>query len=142
MTFINEKVIEQDIEKYGFREINKQFVRGDVSYYWTIDRDRNIYLRDMGGNWQEPTEMRMSFYWKGHLLRQDLRLIESTSTRDGEGSQTLGLSTISERKTIWLPPELEGNRQQITDDFKEALLAYKGSGVFSTLTSYTAKFLF
>lgn len=64
MTFINEKVSEQDIEKYGLREINKQFVRGDISYYWTIDQDRNIYLRDMGGNWQEPEQQRFSFFGK------------------------------------------------------------------------------
>ena len=142
MTFVNEKVSEQDIEKYGLREINKQFIKGDISYYWTIDQDRNIYLRDMGYNWQEPSEVKISFFWKKHLLRFHLRILESSGERGGKGSQTWGLTSDTDRTTIWLPAELEDYRNEITNDLKDALLAYKGSGVFSTLTEYTAQFQF
>lgn len=141
MTFINEKVSEQDIEKYGLREINKQFVRGDISYYWTIDRDRNIYLRDMGGNWQEPEQQRFSFFWKGHLLRIELDRSGGGSF-GGKGSTTWKLREGSVRQNIWLPDDLEAQRDCITEDLKEALITFKDNGYFSTVAEHTVQFLF
>lgn len=141
MTFINEKVTEQDIEKYGLREINKQFVKGDVSYYWTIDRDRNIYLRDMGGNWQEPEQQHFSFLWKGHLLRIELDRSGGGSF-GGKGNTTWKLREGSARQNIWLPDELEVQRECITEDLKDALIIFKDNGYLSTVAEHTAQFLF
>lgn len=141
MTFINEKVTEQDIEKYGLREINKQFVKGDLSYYWTIDRDRNIYLRDMGGNWQEPQQQHFSFFWKGSLIRIEIDR-NGGGAFGGKGSTTWSLRADSDRKDIWLPTELEAQRNDITEDLKEALVAYKDNGFFSSVAEHTAQFLF
>ncbi|WP_200958258.1 hypothetical protein [Massilia sp. Root335] len=46
MAFINEFIPEADIKKYGIEEINKKYIVGGTkSGQWTIDRDRDIYLR-------------------------------------------------------------------------------------------------
>jgi hypothetical protein len=142
MSFVNEKVSEQDIEKYGLREINKKFFKGDHSYFWTIDRANDVYLRSMGNNWQEPEEQVFSFYWKGHQFQIDLRICDSSGVRGGAGSVTWGLSSNTTEKMVPLPQSLEAYRSQITADLKDALRAYKDGGYFSATTEYTAHFLF
>ncbi len=142
MTFVNEKVSEQDIEKYGLRSINKTFLKPDIEYDWTIDREREIYLRVMGNNWQEPQEQKISFYWKGHLLRMDLKRVgNEDNVRGGKGGCTWSLLPIG-RKHLELPTELQIHRDQITHDLKEALTAYKDFGRRSVIGDHTANFLF
>ncbi len=143
MSFVNEKVSEQDIEKYGLREINKQFLKGDFEYDWTIDRERDVYLRIMGNNWQEPQEQKVSFYWKGHLLRFDLRMSTSgKNVRGGKGDCTWSLSSNNTLKTLWLPDDLEVHREEVTGDLKQALSAYKDFGRRSVIVDHTAYFQF
>lgn len=143
MPFVNEKISEQDIQKYDLREINKQFLKGDYEYDWTIDRERDIYLRLMGNNWQEPQEQKVSFYWKGHLLRFDLRISTSgNNVRGGKGDTTWSLSSNCTSKDLWLPEELEKCRDEITNDLKAALRAYKDFGRRSVIVDHTAYFQF
>ena len=62
MPFVNECVPADDIDRYGLRAVNQQFLKGDFSYEWTIDRERNVYLRAMGNEREAPEEWRFSFY--------------------------------------------------------------------------------
>lgn len=49
MTFINEYVPLEDIATYRIKEIDKLYIIGGTgSSQWTIDRERNIYLRQVG----------------------------------------------------------------------------------------------
>lgn len=144
ISFINEAIPKQDIEKYNLRAINKSFAVGDLSYYWTVDRERDIYLRCVGNNWQEPEQQKISFYWKGNLLRFNLD-ISGEGTNGGEGVTIWSVTSIPKKTgymTLPLPSELEKHRDSIVSDLKHALTAFKDFGVFSVTTSHTAKFNF
>jgi len=48
MAFVNEHIPQEDVEKYGLESIDKNFIVGGTnSRAWTIDRERNIYLRNV-----------------------------------------------------------------------------------------------
>ena len=141
MTFVNEEVPEQDIEKYGLRAINKQFLKGDFDYRWTIDRQRNIYLRWMHSNREEPSENEFSFYWKGTLLKIRLKS-RGEGVRGGKGSTTWAIVPRLGSTSLWLPEELASKREEIIADLKDALRAFKDFGLGSTIADHTAYFEF
>lgn len=142
MPFINEEVSESNIEKYSLRAINKSFLQEDISCYWTVDHDEDIYLRDMGYNWQDPAERKFSFYWKGCLMRLALRLQSSEITGVGGVHQVWSVSGIRRGANIPVPEHFESFRPQIVADLKRALLAYQGVGTFASPVEYSANFLF
>ena len=48
MAFVNEFIPPEDVEKYHLSEIDKRFVVGGTSSrQWTIDRRRDVYLRNV-----------------------------------------------------------------------------------------------
>lgn len=141
MTFVTEKVTSQDIEKYGLPALNEIYRRSS-NYEWTIDRDRDIYLRRMGQSWQEPEFKIFSFYWKGHELEIGLRSVSYERTASGALHQTWAISPLPGSTKFWLPPELELQRPQITSDLKEALVAFGTAGIANAYTAYVATFQF
>jgi len=116
MTFVNEEVPKQDIEKYGLREINKKFLIGDFEYEWT-------------------------FYWKGILLTIRLKR-RGEGVRGGKGSTTWAMQPSMGSTSLWLPKELESKREEIIADLKDALRAFKDFGLGSTIADHTAYFEF
>lgn len=141
MAFVNEEVPEQDIEQYGLRTVNKQFLVGDFAYEWTIDRKRDIYLRWIRRDREAPAETDFSYYWRGALLKIRLKA-RGEGVRGGKGSTTWstvpGLSGIP----LWLPLELESKREEIIVDLKDALRAFKDFGLDSAIAEHTAYFEF
>lgn len=142
MAFINEEVSESDIEKYSLRANNKSFLQEGISCYWTVDHENDIYLRDMGYDWQNPAERKFSFYWKGCLMRLALRLQSSEITGVGGVHQVWSVGGIRREANIPIPEQFENFRPQIVADLKRALLAYRGAGIFASPVEYTADFLF
>lgn len=135
MAFVNERVPEQDIDKYGLRTINEKYLKGDFDYRWTIDRTRDIYLRWMTYDREDIGRNDFSFYWKGSLI--PVRLYrQGHGVRGGTGCTTWKFAGW------WLPEELTLQRDQIIADLKEALIAYKDAGIGSTIAEHTAYFEF
>lgn len=132
MPFVNEYISEADIEKYNIESINRKFVVGGThARDWTIDRDRNIYLRNVANGREEfACQTTWTFYWGEELIVLDLDLIEG----GGSPSQP-GWSRWRLRK-IEMPESLKLHQQEIINDLKDALLAYKDGGVFSVNTTY------
>ena len=128
MGFVNEFIPEEDVEKYQLAEIDKRFVVGGTNARdWTIDRERDIYLRNVAvgrEDWRNQTEW--TFYWHGTLLTMRLDLV-------GTGGKT-GEPGWAHWKMIWmcgtdgLPMHLKPHKAQILDDLKEALTAFRGLG--------------
>lgn len=133
MVFVNEKISHEDRSKYGLDEIDKKFVVGRTKARdWTIDRDRNIYLRRVANGRDELFyQSTWSFYWKGKLLTVYLDTIDSSGGR-GEP----GWSHLRVRK-LELPSSLVAKRGEILEDLKEALTVYKDAGVYSANTTYS-----
>lgn len=140
MAFMNEFIPAGDVDKYGLKAIDERFIaNGTNSRQWTIDRDRDIYLRNVergGGN--EP-ELRnrttWTFYWHGTPLTLRLDLLTGAGGRGEPG--------WSHWKLVWvngsngLPEHLKAKKEQILENLKEALTAYKDFGVYSANTDYS-----
>lgn len=140
MTFINEFTPPEDVEKYRFAEIDEHFVMGGTSSrQWTIDRERNIYLRNVargaGSEIEVRGQLKWTFYWRGHELTLRLDLLEGSGGRGEPG--------WSHWRLVWLngsnglSESLKPHRREILADLKDALLAYKDFGAYSTNTDYS-----
>ncbi len=130
MPFVNEAPIsEADIEKYSLRTINASYGKNSAPYYWTIDRERDIYLRmiQYGGNDYEFKQASFSFYWKGREIPVYLWLVKCES--EGRQSATIvwRMNAVGSDKSVqWLPATQEPYRAEIIADLKEALVVRKG----------------
>jgi hypothetical protein len=141
MAFINEYIPREDVEKYRLEEIDKHFFPGTRARDWTIDRARDIYLRnvELGGG-SDPdlrSQTKWTFYWRDKSLT--LRL----DSLDGSGRH--GEPGWSHWLLVWvngsdgLPASLKVHKAEFLTDFKEALTAYQGGGVYSAnYTDYSA----
>ncbi len=128
--FVNEYIPEADIEKYGIREINKSFLCND--FHWTVDRERDMYLRKVERGREEfRHQSTWTFYWHGELLRVEIDAVEAGGDRGGY------CWSHKKIRGLQIPHNLEGRRNEILNNLKEALLAYKDGGVFATATAYT-----
>lgn len=116
MAFINEFVSPEDMEKYGLREINKKYRMFDGSTDWTVDKERDIYIRRISQRHRSDGSVHFHMYWHGSLFFVFvLRL----------GKARLGLRGME------LPKELESFRTQILADLKEALAVHGDAGMYS-----------
>lgn len=136
MAFINEFVSREDVEKYDLSRINEEYFKADLQYSWTVDRERNIYLRYMREGREEQGGLGVfAFFWGGRLLEVQL-FREEHSELGGKGVTIWGLRLIK------IPDELLGERPKILSDLKEALVVYKDFGIRSVFKQHTAKFEF
>lgn len=133
MAFVNEYISSEDREKYALDEIDKRFIVGGVmARDWTIDRDKNIYLRVLSRGREEFTyQSTWAFFWKGYVLILEL---DNISTDGVAGGDRHGHKRV---RKIDIPPELEERRDEILDDLKSAFTAYKDGGVFATAKNYS-----
>ncbi|WP_084335417.1 hypothetical protein [Pseudomonas indica] len=136
MAFVNEYIPADDVKKYGIEEIDRRFLRTTYQPDWTIDRERNIYLRQVASGREEfASQKDYTFYWGGEIIV--VRLDESGGgVRGGEGWCHYKLIRLD------LPGNLQGRRKEVLSDLKEALAAYKDAGVYSATSKHTATFEF
>jgi hypothetical protein len=142
MTFINEFTPPEDVEKYGLKQIDKRFeFLGTVSARdWTIDRERDIYLRQVaragGSEIETRNQLTFTFFWKSHELSMRLDLLDSCGEREAPGWSHWRLVLVWFNGGNGLPESLKPHRHEIIADLKEALIAYKDGGAYSSTTDY------
>ena len=134
MTFVNEFISDADVDKYGLKAIDEKFIVGGTrSRQWTIDRERDIYLRNVargGGNEPEiRNQTQWSFYWKGHMLY--LRLDHMGSGTDADGTGWTRWRMIWLNGSNGLPHQLKPLQSKILADLEQALTAYRSAGKYS-----------
>ncbi|WP_443190348.1 hypothetical protein [Pseudomonas indica] len=136
MGFVNEFMSAEDIKKYGIEEINRRFLKSNYAPTWTVDRQRNIYLRQVASGREEFAGQKdYTFYWRGEMVV--VRLDKSGGgVRGGEGWCHYKMLRLD------LPEVLKDQCQEVLDDLKEALIAYQDAGVDSVTTKHTATFDF
>lgn len=85
MAFINEFIPAEDMVKYHIEAINARWNQANSRSHWTIDRDRDLYLREVSLIPEESGRHRYyTFYWKGILI--DLQLaLRGEDVVGGEG---------------------------------------------------------
>jgi hypothetical protein len=135
MAFINEWVPAEDVEKYNLRERNKLYFKGDGGENWTVDKEREIYLRHMReGRGNECTDDTFfDFYWRGHMIYVNLG-------HEGGGVYKGPRWVIWTLKEFQLPDELKSKRVEVLEDLKAALTARRDFGILSKSTEYSADF--
>lgn len=141
MAFVNEIISDDDLQKYGIAEINDRECVATYQCKWTRDRERDIYLRWMRADRDQPGRNEFMFYWKGTIFPVVLKR-EGEGVRGGKGSNTWSIWKNNDGDRLWLPPELEVSRKDVINDLKEALVAYKDFGLLSVIVDHTAKFTF
>jgi hypothetical protein len=132
MAFVNEYISPEDVEKYQLEKIDKRFVVGGTNARdWTIDRARDIYIRNVAAgreDWRSHTEW--TLYWKGDLIYVELELLTGGGGRGEPGWSHWKLNELE------IPEHLHSHKGEILSDLKSALEAYKDGGVFSSCTDY------
>lgn len=136
MAFVNEFVPEADAKKYGLEEIDNHYRHSSFQPQWTVDRERDIYLRKVEmGREEFAHHQGFTLYWKGALIFVQLSL-NGGGARDGEQWTEWSLRGIA------IPDELQEKHVEIIADLKDALTAYKDFGVYSTSSTHTTTFTF
>lgn len=132
MGFKNEKISEEDLETYGIREIDKNAGFGKTfADDWTIDRDKNIYLRRIARGREDTSHFtKWTFFWDGTALTVMLKGVHHHSRDDGQ------LSVVEKLVQLDLPEELRAERENVLEDLRSALQAYKANGVYSSVVDY------
>ena len=142
MAFVNEYIPAADMEKYQIKEIDQRVpIHGRThSDSWTIDRDRNMYIRHVkSGTFEFSNQSAWTFFWHGELLWVESEILDtSRNGRDAPGwvRQRVTMLCVMGGGRNHLPSHLEPQKAQILKDFEEALFAYKDGGVFSSMTSF------
>ena len=141
MAFVNEYIPAADMEKYQIKEIDKRVSLHGRTHAkdWTIDRDRNMYLRNVkNGTFEFSYQSAWTFFWHGELLWVELEILGTSSGRNvpSWGRKRVTLLCVMGAGSNHLPSHLEPQKAQILKDLEEALLAYKDGGVYASATSY------
>ena len=132
MAFVNEEIPEADVEKYGLEKIDNELLSIGKTYSrdWTIDRARDIYLREVAIGRDELSRISTwTFYWKGALIWFKREALGVEKKPDG-------LRHARSRLTLTLPEDLTSRRQEIYQDLRDAFRTYGGGGIFSNSTDY------
>lgn len=126
MSFVNEFISEADFAKYGISEINQKWGVENYRSHWTIDRSRDVYVREVGSDREELGRHKYyTLYWKGALLNAKLEVHGAANLMDF-GDPDYKLLNID------IPPALADQRDEILQDLKDALTAFGGGGVHAT----------
>jgi hypothetical protein len=139
MAFANEYITEADRKKFGIDAIDEELHRyGQVrSQDWTIDHEREIYLRFINSGREEfSRRSKWHFFWHGELLTFWLELVDAGGERGGHGWAHY---KIDKSAGDFVPSHLQADRSEIVADLRAALEAYKDGGVYSTTTTHTTQ---
>jgi len=135
MAFVNEYISEADIEKYGIKQIDEKFNKGHYKPHWTVDQDRNIYLRYMHNEREEHSNRHTYyFYWKGSPL---------LVTIDIEAEDVCGERYWHYK--LWrmeISGAIKPHEAEISANLKEAFKSFNVRGVFSGDTKFNVDFDF
>lgn len=130
MTFVNEYITDEDYQRYGIASIDRIFLVGGTKRRdWTIDRERDIYLRQVASGREDlSSESTWTFYWRGALL-----VIKRVSDGTGVKKDASGVSHMtSVIKGFLAPPGFQNYEAEMRQDLRAAFNAYGGGGVFSS----------
>jgi hypothetical protein len=135
MPFMNEYIPSEDVERFQIQAVDQRFHKGHHKPHWTIDRERNVYLRHMQNGREEFSNRHTYyFYWKGSPL---------LVTLDVDANEIDGGCRWHYRKwDMDIPESLKQFETEITSDLKEALSVYKVRGVYSGDAKFIAEFDF
>jgi hypothetical protein len=138
MPFVNERISEQDKAAFDFSQIKRPPIYRDSiePYKWTIDRSRGLFLiGTLGGNEDERNAEHFALWWKGEPVHFKL-------LHDAVGQFKQHVSSTWHLVKMYLPTNLERDREEILQALREALTEYKVSGCGVHVASHEVHFTF
>jgi hypothetical protein len=138
MTFINERVSDDDAKKYDFEGLSKTLHTSlsNLLSRWTIDRDRNVFLIWLGRG-QEEFAMQNSFLLWIEGQKITISLIESSK------GNPFGIGTTTWDSLLFTVPQgCKFERAEVVSVLKEALTEFKWPGYGGQVVDHTAIFNF
>jgi hypothetical protein len=146
MAFVNEYASDEDIEKYGLKEIWDRYFPNRKNEWLTggrpaltIDHDRNTFLLPIGqGSSGSGNRTMFLLYFDGHNIRADLELTKNSSKKVSERPffRDWNLAYLN------LPGNIEHRREEIVDVLKDAVVSYGYRGVSRQIPSTQVSFNF
>ncbi len=123
MAFVNEWISKEDFEKYKIAELDKKYHGRTKPRDWQIDRERNIFLRELSSG-HELHNCHIFYYllyWQGEFVRFEQEII-SVNQKDPEAVK-LYEEGCRNRKIRFLevPPTLHPQMLDIKKSIKTAL---------------------
>lgn len=138
MAFVNEIISDEDRRKYGLNELeSSQVMRGRAAQRaWTIDHERNVYLRNIDRGREESShKSTWHFYWHGELMTVCLETLDAGGQRGGHGWSHYKLVDCY-MKGFFIPEHLRDRRDAIIADLRDALIAYGDGGIYSATVTH------
>jgi len=135
MSFINEYISDEDRERYKLDEVDRRFVVGGTSSNeWTIDKEREIYLRHVASGREEfSRESTWTFFWKGFFIVIDLEIVDS---KGGMGEPGWVHRKITRME---VPEDAFVFKEDIVFDLERAFTVYKDACMSSRNTTFSVK---
>ncbi len=135
MAFVNEIISDEDRRKYGLDELDSsQAMRGSSPQRnWTIDHERDIYLRNIGRGREEFSHTSTwHFYWHSELMMVCLEIADSGGDSKKGGHHWVRYQLVDcYKKGFFIPEHLLDRRDEIIAALKSALSKYTEGGVYS-----------
>ena len=136
MAFVNERIPEADVKKYGLEAIDNSLLGAGrtISRDWTIDRARDIYLREVAMGRDELSRISTwTFYWKGELIWFKREVV------DFKGARNAPCWTHQKVYDFKIPEAVQNHREEIFRDLHDAFLPYKTGGIYATCTEFSTQ---
>ncbi|MDO9091860.1 MAG: hypothetical protein Q8R98_12160 [Rubrivivax sp.] len=128
MTFVNERIAEEDSKKYGLDQIDARWAFGGTSSrQWTVDQERQIRMRQVSHRVEfgyVSSEIGWTIHWGNQVI--DVRTI--TVSRETIGSHR---HIVYRLLSLEVPASLGVAREEVIAAFREALLVYGDGGIYS-----------
>ncbi len=139
MAFVYERIPEADIVSFDLREIDRQFPMATASR-WVVDRERNIYLRYMTYDREQPSHKNFSYFWQGKLFSLSLRS-EGQELPDDKWQTSWSWLGMREPEAS-AKAAFDTNRAAFMADLKDALRTYRDGSLSPAYSAHVAEFDF
>lgn len=124
MAFVNEKISDQDkqvvssiVNYEAIKAISRWVHRFSGLDWWTIDRERGVYLIDLGGGGGPDDVGRMPY----SVLGIDGQIVVFNVVSNGKGNAAVGVQSYKEVHNLQIPSNLESRREEIKQLIRDAL---------------------
>ncbi|MDR2790880.1 MAG: hypothetical protein LBB59_07915 [Campylobacteraceae bacterium] len=160
MSFINEEILKEQYKAYNLKAIDARWRLGIPVMDWTIDKERDIWLRLCYKRIEDEEEGQIgttwwNFYWKGALFTVFTKQMSAPEQKGeienyaymkildiyiGERYQQ---GNVNKLFPVEFPKEFAPQKNQILKDFKEAMeVSNIGLGLAWSGERYTVDLLY
>lgn len=132
MVLINEVISKHDRDKFCIDEIDNRFIIGGTrSKQWTINKNKDIYLRNVARGREDLSHMATWYlYIKGRSFIVEIENISTEELASGHNKAVKRIVNLS------ACGDFNFNRDDVVDVLRKALSIYMDFGIYSVSKTY------